>query len=212
MKRGCMIALTDGHPTTVFAGEELRRAFQAMDAALRVDLLEAQRYETSWTGVIWVGVDPAFSELVPAVPDPEADDAVYVRMENGSGIITGSNRRSVLIAVYRCLREMGWGFVRPGRDQERIPAADPMARTVHVAEAASYRHRAVCIEGSCSYEHVLDMVDWLPKAAMNGYFFQFDLPYTFFHNWYGGPAANAAQSMGAGAGGGHGPAIGGRDP
>jgi len=35
-----------------------------------------------------------------------------------------------------------------------------------------------------SYEHVADMIDFLPKIAMNGYFVQFKKPYVFFERWY----------------------------
>ena len=55
---------------------------------------------------------------------------------------------------------------------------------VKVVETPSYRHRGVCIEGAVSYEHVRDMVDWLPKLGFNGYFIQFREAHTFFDRWY----------------------------
>ena len=52
-------------------------------------------------------------------------------------------------------------------------------------EMPSYRHRGVTIEGAVSCEHVMDMIDWLPKAGMNACFIQFlDVPFVFYDRWY----------------------------
>lgn len=120
----------------------------------------------------------------PVVPDPELDDAVYIETAGASGIIAGSNPRSVLLATYRYLTELGCRWVRPGLDGETIPRIDLAASAVRVAEAASYRHRGICIEGAISYEHVRDLVDWMPKVGLNAYFTQFRESYTFFERWY----------------------------
>jgi len=42
----------------------------------------------------------------------------------------------------------------------------------------------MCIEGSVSYNHVLNNIRFLPKIGMNAYFFQFFIPVTFFARWY----------------------------
>jgi hypothetical protein len=42
----------------------------------------------------------------------------------------------------------------------------------------------MCIEGAVSYEHVYNMIDWLPKVGMCGYFMQFHIPSTFFKRFY----------------------------
>ncbi|MBQ7983084.1 MAG: DUF4838 domain-containing protein, partial [Clostridia bacterium] len=142
------------------------------------------RYDEANINALYIGCDPAFSALVPAVKDADRDDAIYVNVANGAGIITGTNPRSVLIAVYRYLKALGCAFLRPGKDGDIIPKCIPEATPVYLAEAASYRHRAVCIEGAVSYEHVADMIDFVPKIAMNGYFVQFKKPYEFFTRWY----------------------------
>src|SRR5438477_193048 len=72
----------------------------------------------------------------------------------------------------------------PGPDGESLPRVDLAASAVRVAEAASYRHRGICIEGAVSYEHVRDVVDWMPKVGLNAYFVQFREGYTFFERWY----------------------------
>lgn len=169
---------------TAFAAEELHRYLQRMDSRARICRIRADRYSEQSIGTLYIGIDPAFSALLPKVDDPIRDDAVYINVANGAGIITGTNPRSVLIAVYRYLKELGCAFLRPGKDGDTVPKCSPQTKSVYVAEAASYRHRTVCIEGACSYEHVADMIDFLPKIAMNGYFVQFKKPYVFFERWY----------------------------
>lgn len=120
----------------------------------------------------------------PTVAQPEWDDAIYIEVSGLAGSIAGSNPRSVLLAVYRYLTELGCRWVRPGPDGEYLPPVALATTTVRVAEAAAYRHRGVCIEGAVSYEHVRDLIDWLPKLGCNGYFTQFREAYTFFERWY----------------------------
>jgi hypothetical protein len=120
----------------------------------------------------------------PAVADPGLDDAIYIETDGASGIIAGSNPRSVLLAVYRYLTELGCRWVRPGADGELLPRLSHAMTQVRVAEAAAYRHRGICIEGAVSYEHVADLIAWTPKVGLNSYFTQFFEAYTFFERWY----------------------------
>lgn len=167
-----------------FAAEELRRYLKKMDKTAMVTRIRVNTYQPETLNTLYIGCDPAFAALLPAVKDAKRDDAIYIKVENGVGIITGTNPRSVLIAVYRYLRELGCAFLRPGEDGEIIPVCQAEEISISVCEAASYRHRAVCIEGAVSYEHVADIIDWLPKNAMNGYFTQFKKPYEFLNRWY----------------------------
>ena len=112
------------------------------------------------------------------------DDEIHIAVEGDHGLIAGSNPRSVLMAVYRYLWALGCRWLRPGPEGEFIPHADPAAVDVHLHEIPAYRHRAVCIEGAVSLENVLDMVDWLPKLGLSGYFMQFREGFTFFDRWY----------------------------
>ncbi|MDP9375930.1 MAG: DUF4838 domain-containing protein [Chloroflexota bacterium] len=120
----------------------------------------------------------------PAVRQAELDDAIFIETDGAAGIIAGSNPRSVLLATYRFLTELGCRWVRPGADGESIPTVDLAASVVRVAEAAAYRHRGICIEGAVSYEHVRDLIEWMPKVGLNSYFMQFREGYTFFERWY----------------------------
>ena len=89
----------------------------------------------------------------------------------------------MLIAAFRYLRELGAAWVRP-LDGEYLPQCNVRDRAVTVKEAPSSRHRGMCIEGIVSEEHVLGMIDWLPRVGMNGYFNQFWVPVTFYDRWY----------------------------
>jgi len=172
------------NPTIAFAADELQYYLRKMNRASRVTRILTDGYHDVNEHSLYVGLDSAFASLLPKVDDPYYDDAIYINVSGGAGIITGTNERSVLIAVYRYLRELGCAFLRPGKDGDVVPSCVPEAKSVYIIEKASYRHRAVCIEGAVSYEHVADMIDWLPKAAMNGYFIQFAKPYQFFRRWY----------------------------
>ena len=170
--------------TVAFAAEELQHYLRKMDRAARVTRILIDSYHDADEHALYIGCDSAFTSVLPAVEDPERDDAIYINVSDGAGIITGTNPRSVLIAVYRYLRELGCAFLRPGKDGDLVPKCIPETTPVYIVESASYRHRAVCIEGAVSAEHVTDMIDWLPKISMNGYFVQFAKPYTFFKRWY----------------------------
>ena len=160
---------TCDHPTVAFACAELTRHW---------DLLRP----------VWQGADPILRvgpglEGLPPVTDPERDDAIAISLGGESGgVVTGTNPRSVLIAAYRLLHELGFWFVRPGPEGTLLRYNGKTA--VQVSEAASYRHRGFCIEGAVSFENVLELIDWLPKGGFNTYFTQFLTPYEFFKTWY----------------------------
>jgi len=166
--------------TIEFAVKELSKYIRLMNLSEKIEILSEAPSEE----FLNVGICEKYNSLLPEVPDLKLDDAIYIDAKGGKGIITGTNPRSVLIAVYRLLKELGVKFIRPGTDNEIIPKCDITRETVNVCEKASYRHREVCIEGACSYQHVSDMIDWLPKIAMNGYYIQFMKPYGFFNLWY----------------------------
>ncbi len=174
-------------PIIAFAVDELQYYLRKMNRASRVTRILTDGYHDVNEHSLYIGRDPAFVPLLPSVEDPYRDDAIYINVSGGAGIITGTNDRAVLIAVYRYLRELGCAFLRPGKDGDVIPRCTPESQPVYLVETASYRHRAVCIEGAVSYEHVADMIDWLPKVGMNGYYIQFAKPYQFFRRWYSHP-------------------------
>lgn len=134
------------------------------------------------TADIQLGLFQEFG-IAMEVAEPYFDDAIAISVHNQKGYIAGSNERSVLIGVYRLLSEWGIGWVRPGKNGTHYPDSCSCP-DVDIQEAASKRHRTICIEGAVSIENVLDMIDWLPKVGYNGYYIQFSLPYEFFERWY----------------------------
>lgn len=180
IRLGCI-----GNNTTVdFAVNELVKYLKLMDEEVAIDVLHADTAD-SGSNVLWVGIDKRFFGVLPKVENKEFDDAIAISVKENVGFITGTNPRSVLIAAYRFLRELGCRWVRPGKEGERIPRKHIGNVCMEVCESASYRYRGVCIEGACLYENVFDLVEYLPKVSMNTYFLQGMKPDMFFTRWYG---------------------------
>lgn len=157
------------HQTIKYAAEELQKYLGRMGVT---------------EGEIKVGLSSAFPNIrPPKVADPVLDDAIFVDVDGGNGYIAGINPRSVLLAVYRYLTELGCRWVRPSADGEYVPTRTDLPK-VKLEETPSYRHRGICIEGAVSYEHVRDTIEWMPRVGMNAYFTQFREAYTFFDRWY----------------------------
>ncbi len=171
------IARIGKDPTIVYAFDELMRLLRKMDKNAFIDGRVYDERITEREDILWIGLDGS-------VPASDIDE-IRIDVKDGAGIITGANERSVLIAVYRFMYELGCRFLRPGRDSEDIPerCLDGILN-VSVSEKASYRHRSVCIEGANSYEHVCNMIDWLPKVGLNGYFRQMHNPSDYFTRFY----------------------------
>ncbi|MCL2813535.1 MAG: DUF4838 domain-containing protein [Oscillospiraceae bacterium] len=170
-----------GGRTVAFAAEELCRYLREMDPKLSVSILKSDKGQLDDTVKLTAG---SSYEKLPPVGDAAADDAYYIEIHGQTGVIAGSNERSVLLGVYRLLYELGCRFLRPGKNGELIPKMKIDSIDLVCSDFASYRHRGVCIEGAVSFGHVADMIDWLPKAGMNAYFTQFMTPFTFYDRWY----------------------------
>ena len=178
--------------TLGFAAEELCKYLERM-AGGKAQITVGCRagYTPAEQGALWLGIFPVFAlapgfprGALPTVEDPDLDDAVYIDVADGAGIIAGSNPRSGLLAVYRFLTEAGCRWVRPGPSGECIPQRDLDSISVRVIDKPAYRHRGICIEGAVSYENVAEIIDWAPKVGFNAYFIQFREGYTFFERWY----------------------------
>lgn len=172
-----IIAKIGNNETISFAVSELIRLIEKMDETVVLDVRKYMAYDSNVKNAIWVGT--GFVET-------HEKDTVFINVENSVGVISGSNECSVLIAVYRFMKELGCRFLYPGKDGEKIPKRNLNYSdlTVNVNETASYNHRAICIEGTVSYEHVVNTIDWLPKVGMSGYFTQFLTPTVFFKSYY----------------------------
>lgn len=167
--------------TVAFAVSEIVRYVKKVDPALLVEVLLLDEPDAACGDVVWVGRHESFP--VPEVRDTRLDDAVVISVKDGAGYISGSNDCSVLLAAYRFLRELGCDWVRPGEDGFRVARQELSQISVSVTEVPSYRYRSMYIEGAVSYEHVKNMIDYLPKVGMNGYLIQFMVPATFLEQW-----------------------------
>ncbi len=168
--------------TVSYAASELARCLKAMDITLLIDQRTYDAYDPTVKNVIWVGKD---GSLTPS----DSVDEIRIDVVDGAGVITGANNRAVLIAVYRFLRELGCAWVRPGADGEIIPKKSLVgsALTVSVRETPYYVHRGICVEGSVMNEHIINMIEWLPRMGMNAYFVQNFVPTSFYRRWFRHP-------------------------
>lgn len=176
MEKTVLLRYDSGDDVVCFAAQELSRYLRAVGVHC---FSAAQNSENAWLPELTLQVTPALCET----ERPEADDAYRLDVRDLNGVVEGSNPRSVLLGSYRLLRELGFAFLRPDADGERIPGA---LAPHHVAlrEKAQNRYRGICIEGAVSFENVLALIDWMPKAGFNAYFTQFLTPYEFFKTWY----------------------------
>ena len=170
-------------PPVRFAARELCK-YLARATGERPSLRRRRRYRSDAPG-LWLAT---FGDLGDAVPAPASDDPmddeILIRTGRTGGLIAGANPRSVLLAAYRYLTDLGFRWVRAGRDGEVVPNLASPCRKVDLHETPTYRHRNVCIEGACSFEHVRDMVDWMPKVGMNSCFIEFYGGLEYFRRWH----------------------------
>ena len=172
------------HPALQVAGEDLKRCLTAMSGE-EVEVASA----SSMTGdaCIWLGTADALPDdaAVPEVADAVWDDAFSVRSIGDALVIGGSNPRSALMGAYEYLRQLGAEWVRPGEDGEVLPSIDEVPLSgFDLQRTPPNRHRGVCIEGAPSLDHVLEMVEWMPKVGYNAYFLQFQVAGYFWRLWY----------------------------
>ncbi|MDP6450419.1 MAG: DUF4838 domain-containing protein, partial [Lentisphaeria bacterium] len=165
------------------------------DATVRFAAAELKRYLRKATGKTIMAADSAAATFTIGLCEAlgmkaprgltAIDDWVRVKESDSGYILTGANPRSVLFAVYRYLEACGCRWLRPGRNGEIIPKLrSPRIRGIDIDEQPDHPYRSICIEGSCSVEHVTGMIDWLTKKGMNGYFIQFHHGSHFFKSWY----------------------------
>lgn len=182
--RNIIIGRLGKNETVRMAADELKKYLNLMDVEALVDIRVYEKYDGEVPNILWVGIDDVFDERLKPVADPSLDDAICIEVEDFCGFITGANERAVLIAVYRFLKELGVKWLLPGKMGEVVPERLLDKCCVGVSEVPSFRYRDIVLEGSVSYEHLYDLVDWMPKVGLNAYFTQFLNPYCFMERWY----------------------------
>lgn len=164
-------------PTVGFAVSEFVKYLKKIDRTLTIDERTYPAYDADAKKVIFIGLSSG---------EETNADRVMIKIKDGAGHICGSNKRSVLFAVYKALEALGCRWVRPSSDGEFIPEKKLGACDfcIELDYTPSYLHRGICIEGANKYENVYDMINWMPKVGLNEYFMQFHIPYVFFERWY----------------------------
>ena len=110
------------------------------------------------------------------------DDILHIDTSDTAGIIAGSNQRSVLLAVYRFLRENGCRWLYPGVDGEFIPVQT--VRGVKYHKMADMRYRGWCNEGAESQQCMLETSEFAPKIGLNTYMIEFFNPFFYYNSYY----------------------------
>ena len=164
-----------------FAVDELNAYLRKMDPTLHVEEFLCETYEEYLeepTNSIVVGVDIGVEKA--------ADDQICISIENGKGVITGPNPRSVLFSVYRLLYLMGCRFPSPELSSEVIPAKKftPADFTYTHNSVPAFRHRGVDSGGTVDYQAVANFINWMPKLGLNSYFIEYLYPVQNFARAY----------------------------
>ena len=182
MRESVLILCRNDRETILYAAEELKRYLSLAGVSAWTSVGEAH---SQYMKTLELAVAPEEFRVKEGQclerPSPsiwQNADAYAITVTDLGGTIRGSNNRSVLLGAYRYLKELGFAFLRPDREGERIPAAVG-PHTVKIREEASSRYRGICIEGAVSFENIMRFVTWLPKAGFNTYFTQFKIPYEF---------------------------------
>ncbi|MBR3806415.1 MAG: DUF4838 domain-containing protein [Clostridia bacterium] len=165
--------------TLNYAAEELKKYLEMMDSSVSAEITTDKNEEGITLGLLSdLGLDES------DVNDPMIDDVVDVKLDSLHGYIAGSNERSVLFGVYKYLKSAGCRWVRPGDEGEYIPKADMQSHKFTFRKKADYPFRGQCIEGAVGYEHLRDVVLWMPKVDMNLFMIEQIVPYNYMNRWY----------------------------
>ena len=162
-----------------FAAEELKKYLRMMMPECGdIDI----RYAPEAKDGFRLGLAEDFGLVFAEAEDPELDDVVHIETDTQGGILTGSNSRSVLFAVYRFFKENGCRWLFPGIDGEYIPMRDIVPVSYH--HMADHRFRGHCNEGAESQQCMLETIDFNTKLEMNVYMIEFANPYCYYISYY----------------------------
>lgn len=176
-----IIRLLHETETMRYAAEELKKYLRLVDETVDATIVCGDGGSGE---IITLGILSELSLRDDDVSDPMIDDVVDVCINNLSGYIAGSNERSILMGVYKYLKSAGCRWVRPGDEGEYIPKADMRKRSFTFRKKADYPFRGQCIEGAVGYEHLKEVIPWLPKVDMNLFMIEQIVPYNYMNRWY----------------------------
>jgi len=167
--------------TVRYAAEELKRYLALIDESVDTSIIYSAE-ETE--GEIVLGLLSELSLPHNDLNDPKLDDIMDISIHGLSGYIGGSNERSILMGVYRYLKSLGCRWVRPSNAGEYIPKGDISGHSFVFRKKADYPFRGQCIEGAVGYEHLREVILWLPKVEMNLFMIEQIVPYNYMNRWY----------------------------
>ena len=173
--------ITDCGPVD-YAAEELKKYLRMMMPEAGDIKIERACGRPPVNEGFCLGLMQDFGYSVNEVDDPELDDILHIDTDERSGVIAGSNPRSVLMAVYRFLRENGCRWLYPGIDGEFIPMQDVKAVRYH--KAADMRYRGWCNEGAESQQCMMETIEFAPKIGLNVYMIEFFNPHFYYDYYY----------------------------
>ncbi len=173
--------ITDCGPID-YAAEELKKYLRMMMPECGDIKIERAFGKAPVEDGFVLGMMQDFGLSVDEVEDPELDDILHIDTTDNAGIIAGSNPRSVLMAVYRFLRENGCRWLYPGIDGEFIPMQDVKAVKFH--KAADMRYRGWCNEGAESQQCMMETIEFAPKIGLNVYMIEFFVPCGYYNPYY----------------------------
>ena len=165
--------------TVLYAAGELKKYLEMVDSSVTAEITS----DASAEG-IKLGLLSDFGLDASDVKDAMIDDVVDVKIDSLSGYIAGSNERSILFGVYKYFKSVGCRWVRPGVDGEYITKADMKNHKFTFRKKADYPFRGQCIEGAVGFEHLRDVVLWMPKVDMNLFMIEQIVPYNYMNRWY----------------------------
>ncbi len=173
--------ITDCSPVD-YAAEELKKYLRMMMPEAGDIKIERACGKAPVNDGFVLGLMQDFGIDTSEAKDIELDDILHIDTTDNAGIIAGSNPRSVLMAVYRFLRENGCRWLYPGIDGEYIPM-----QTVHGVKfhkIADMRYRGWCNEGSESQQCMIETIEFAPKIGLNVYMIEFFYPYFYYNAYY----------------------------
>ena len=166
------------HPVIDFAAEELKKY-------LRMMMPEAGNFPISYNPNEMAGFRLGLLSdfgLPCNCEDANLDDIIHIETNETSGILAGSNPRSVLFSVYRFLRENGCRWLYPGIDGEYVPMRAVVPVKYH--KQADHRFRGFAGEGSESQTSVLECIDYYTKLEMNVFMMEWFIPNGYYNRYY----------------------------
>ncbi len=103
-------------------------------------------------------------------------DEIVIRSIDGKLVLSGSNPRSVLFAVYTYLDSLGFTWIVPGPDGEIVPKLRDIPLDGYaVQHRASLIHRGFALAGAFDVEMIEEFVEWMARNRFNHLFIEGDI-------------------------------------